>query len=56
MITPRQFEERIAEIKEEYQNDSVTKRYLIMKLMADTLDTWGYRTETVRQMEQEFHG
>lgn len=56
MITPRQFEERVAEIKEEYQNDSVTKRYLIMKLMADTLETWGYRTETVRQMEQEFHG
>lgn len=50
MITPRQFEERVAEIREEYQNDSETKRYLIMKLMADTLETWGYRTETVRQM------
>ena len=56
MITPRQFEEKMAEIVTEYSDDPERMRELIVKLMADTLETWGYRTETVRQMEHLFHG
>ena len=55
MITPRQFEEKIAEITSEYKNDPETMRRLVLKLSLDALETWGYRTDTVRQIEQLFH-
>ena len=53
MITPRQFEEKAAEIIEKYENDPGTMSELIIKLMADTLDTWGYKTDKVRQDIQQ---
>ena len=56
MITPRHFEEKLAEITTEYREDPDTMRKLIFKLMADALETWGYRTDTVRQLEHLFHG
>lgn len=46
MITPRHFEEKMIEITTEYKEDPETMKKLIMKLMADTLDTWGYEAGT----------
>lgn len=53
MITPRQFEERVAEIKTEYSSDQETMMYLLFALMADTLETWGYKVDDVRQAAKD---
>ena len=46
MITPRQFEEKMQDLKTEYKEDPETMMKLMAKLMADTLDTWGYQAGT----------
>ena len=46
MITARHFEDKMKEIAEEYQTNRETRERLMMKLMADTLDAWGYSAGT----------
>lgn len=46
MITPRHFEEKVIELTTEYKDDPETLKQLVLKLMADTLDTWGYEAGT----------
>lgn len=46
MITPRQFEEKMKEIAEEYAEKPEVRKDLMLSLMADTLDTWGYEVGT----------
>lgn len=46
MITPRQFEEKMKEIAEEYAEKPEVRKDLILSLMADTLDTQGYQAGT----------
>lgn len=42
MITARQFEDKIIEIKQDYKDDPDTLNMLLDKLVYDTLDCVGY--------------
>ena len=46
MITARHFEDKMKEIAEEYETNRETRERLMMKLMADALDSLGYEAGT----------